>query len=347
MITFNEVINIIYNIKSDSNISIKVKKCKVLLEIEKLLENENPNFGLLSKEDEETLKLFINGKNVDNIEQVYFKSLDKLKFRYLEYKQLAIHDKNLNNIVNILETLLLEIKCNFDSSYIKAYKKYLESIQNKINTIAVIMDGNRRWAKENKTDLKTAYSKGIKKCIDSLYWCIEREIPNLAVFAFSSDNWKRDVSEKEEILEQLKTFYHSYVDNFICLNIKVKFIGQINRFDSEIQTIINSITDKTKNGSKCTLWVALSYNGKDEIIEAIKNYKSETTDINSLFWTKEMPEVDILIRTGGGKRLSGFLLWKISYAELFFKDVLWPDFSEEIFDEIIVEFLQTERKMGA
>ena len=132
MITFNEVINIIYNIKTDSSISIKIKKCKVLLEIEKLLENENPNFGLLSKEDEETLKLFINGKNVDNIEQVYFKSLDKLKFRYLECKQLAIHDKNYNNIVNILETLLLEIKCNFDSSCIKAYKKYLESIQNKI-----------------------------------------------------------------------------------------------------------------------------------------------------------------------------------------------------------------------
>ena len=211
------------------------------------------------------------------------------------------------------------------------------------------MDGNRRWAKINNKSHKYAYGIGIKKCLDCLYWCVERDIEHLAVFGFSTDNWKRDIEDKENICEQLYTLYDKYIDTFICLDVRVKFIGQLYRFEPKCQEMMETIQEKTKDGKKCTLWIAVSYGGKDEIIEGVKQCKGEelTEDsFNKSLWSGEMPEIDILIRTSGTKRLSGFLLWKISYAEIFFIDTLWPDFSEKIFDEIVCESIERERRFG-
>ncbi len=217
--------------------------------------------------------------------------------------------------------------------------------------VAFILDGNRRWAKKH---LISGYSKGIEVAKENILSLIELGIPIATYYIFSQDNNKRSLDE----IKLLKSLFNSFFENnlsFIKDNkIKVNILGDLKSFDESIYLKLKNIKNQELLDHKITLNLAINYSAKQEIVRATKNIMAENIaidDINTdLFakylYTKGMKDPDIVIRTGGEKRLSDFLLWQLSYSEIFFKDMLWPDFTKEHLVQILQEYKTRERRYG-
>lgn len=213
------------------------------------------------------------------------------------------------------------------------------------------MDGNRRWAKERNLPALEGHRKGYDKLKEVLQWCIDEKIPNLIAFTFSTENWNRPEEEVTYLMNLLRDGLSNDATEIKEKGGRVKIVGQRERFSPDIQKVFAEAEEETKGGSN-TLWLALSYGGRAEIVHAVntmlaekKNSVSEE-DVQQYLWTAGMPDPDIIIRTSGEQRLSGFLPWQGVYSELFFIPTYWPAFSREDFAKILEEYRGRERRMG-
>ncbi|KKR48652.1 di-trans,poly-cis-decaprenylcistransferase [Candidatus Roizmanbacteria bacterium RIFCSPLOWO2_01_FULL_40_14] len=230
--------------------------------------------------------------------------------------------------------------------------------------VAFIMDGNRRWARKKGLDVFLGHDEGEERIEPLIDYAIEKGIPYLTFWAFSTENWKRDQKEVEFLLNLFRNDLAKRVDSFHQKNVRLNVIGNLAMFPKDIQKRTQEWMERTKNNTKITVNVALSYGGRDEIIRAIKKITSyelsgearsrsarRITNLTSekfskLLDTAGQPDVDLLIRTGGEQRLSGFLLWQLEYAELYFTETLWPDFTQEEFEKALIEFQKRQRRFG-
>ena len=222
---------------------------------------------------------------------------------------------------------------------------------NPLKHVAFIMDGNGRWGLKNKNSRNQGHKEGLKTVENIINYSLKKDIKYLTFYAFSSENWKRPKKEINYLFKLLKIFLKNKVSEFIKNNIKLKILGE-KKFSKELNYLLNKVEKKTKHNSKIQINLALNYGSKNEIINAIKKLSKKKKTINiknleSFLYTKDIPEPDILIRTGNTKRLSNFLLWQISYSEIFFEKKLWPDFSAKDFNKVITKYRNTKRNYGS
>jgi undecaprenyl diphosphate synthase len=217
--------------------------------------------------------------------------------------------------------------------------------------VGIIMDGNRRWAIEQNYHILEGHRQGISNVVDIATAAQELNIKHLAVYAFSTENWSRNPSEVEDILLLFKTVLPDCVNNLKTNNVKVRFVGHIQSFDDEIQESISKMESIVVANPLLTLWICLSYGGRAEIAAAaeslrLKNETITVDAINNALWTAEMPAPDLIIRTGGEQRMSGFLTWQSIYSELFFVDHYWPSFTANHLKDVLDKFKCRDRRFG-
>ncbi len=223
---------------------------------------------------------------------------------------------------------------------------------NALNHLAIIMDGNGRWAK-NRTLIRTdGHKKGADTVENIAIYCAKNGIKNLTLYAFSTENWKRPKSEVDFLLNLLLKFIKLKENLFLENSIRFHTIGDLSPFSAELKNAISNLKDKTKNNSRLNLILAINYGSQNEIVRAVNSALNNGFEINeqsisSHLDSADFGDVDLMIRTGGEHRLSNFLLWQSSYAELAFTPTLWPDFDTKELDEIIAKFKITHRKFGA
>ncbi len=223
---------------------------------------------------------------------------------------------------------------------------------NDVKHVAIILDGNGRWAKQRGKRRVFGHERGANTVRNITIHASKIKLPFLTLYAFSTENWKRPKSEVEFLMKLLDNYLKKELKTYLEHNVRFNIIGDISKFSSNLQKRIENTINETKKCSGLVQTLAINYGSKDEITRAVNKickFKKEnitTQDIQNNLDTKDMPEVDILIRTGGKKRLSNFLLWQNAYSELFFSDTLWPDFTIEEFDKIIKEFKSIKRNFG-
>ena len=218
---------------------------------------------------------------------------------------------------------------------------------NPVNHVAIIMDGNGRWGIKHKKSRNAGHKAGLKSVERIIKRSIEYNIKILTLFAFSTENWKRPKKEINYLFNLLENFLISKIDEFQKQNIKFKVIGKKN-FSKKLNLLLNSSEKKTSKNSKIQINLALNYGSKIELVNAMKQivknkYNINENNIEKFLYTKNMPNPDILIRTGNTKRLSNFLLWQLAYSEIFFEKKLWPDFNENDYSKIINKFRKVKR----
>lgn len=217
--------------------------------------------------------------------------------------------------------------------------------------IGIILDGNRRWAKEKNLPTLEGHRKGMDKLVDTARWVRDRGIKHLVVYAFSTENWNRSEEEVSYLMNMVKEAAEKELSKLSEENVRVRFVGQKDRLDSSVRESVEKAEEESKGNDALTLWVCLSYGGRPEILQATKSIAESGEEITEEsfgkhLWTDGMPDPDIIVRTGGEKRLSNFLLWQGAYAEIFFVDPYWPDFNEELLDGILTEYAERERRHG-
>lgn len=222
---------------------------------------------------------------------------------------------------------------------------------NKLNHLAIIMDGNGRWAKKRGFIRTKGHDSGANVVENVAKFCIDKDIKNLTLYAFSTENWARPKSEVEYLIKLFKEFLIKKEEIFIKNEIKFETIGDLSKFDDELLNLIAKIKEKTAIFNKLTLTLAVNYGSKDEMVRTVKKLISKGDEINETtisqnLDTAKIGDVDLLIRTGGEQRLSNFLLWQASYAELFFTPTLWPDFSYNELEKIVEKYTKIHRKFG-
>ena len=223
---------------------------------------------------------------------------------------------------------------------------------NQLNHVAIIMDGNGRWGLKKKKSRNFGHLKGIKSVETVIKSSLIRKIPYLTLYTFSTENWKRPESEINFLFDLIRKSLKKKINKIIKQGIRVNIIGKKKGLPQDIKKIVKLIEKKTIKNKKITLNLALNYGSKEEIINAFINLiskKKRKIDINNFeeeLYTRNIPDPEILIRTGGTKRLSNFLLWQLAYTEIFFIDKLWPDFNENDFNKIINKFYNIKRKFG-
>lgn len=219
-----------------------------------------------------------------------------------------------------------------------------------VTCIGCILDGNRRWAKERGLPTLEGHRRGFENLKSAARWVSKREIPHFVAYAFSTENWNRSKEEVEYLMDIFRSAIRESREELGKEGVRVRFLGQRERFSRDIQDGMRETEDATAENSKMTMWICLSYGGRAEITEAAKAAVAEGVlteeGIRAHMWSAEMPDPDIIVRTSGEHRLSNFLLWQSAYAELFFIKPHWPDFSEAILDEILAEFAARERRHG-
>jgi undecaprenyl diphosphate synthase len=226
---------------------------------------------------------------------------------------------------------------------------------NNINTpehIAIIMDGNGRWAKERGLNRTAGHEEGAKVVREITTHCCSIGIKYLTLYAFSTENWKRPKLEVEFLMKLLEKYFKSEVSVYLENNVKFKAIGDLSRFSKNLQKVIKDVEEQTSKCTGLTQVLALNYGSRDEIIRAMKkiqenNLEITEENISASLDTANIPDVDILIRTSGEVRVSNFLLWQIAYAEMFFVPQFWPEFNKYQLDDIINDFNNRERRFGA
>jgi len=218
--------------------------------------------------------------------------------------------------------------------------------------IAIIMDGNGRWGLKKYNDRNKGHYYGLQNINKVIENCIKLKIKYLTLYTFSTENWNRPKKEINYLFYLFKYFYKKNFNKLIENNIRIKFIGDLINIPKDLKPIIKKTQEKTKNNSAITVLFAFNYGAKSELINAFKNIlKNKRKVINeelvsNYLYTKNIPDPDILIRTGGNKRLSNFLLWQLSYAELFFVNKNWPDFNFLDLKTIVNKFAYIQRKFG-
>ena len=223
---------------------------------------------------------------------------------------------------------------------------------NELNHIAIIMDGNGRWGLKKKGSRNYGHLQGLKTIQAIIKSSIRQKIPFLTLYTFSTENWNRPESEINFLFDLIRKSLKKKLKNIIKQGIKINIIGKKEGLPKDIKETIKIIEKRTFHNKVITLNLALNYGSKEEIINACKAFsKTNKKEINvnnfeKKLYTKNMPNPEILIRTGGAKRLSNFLLWQLAYTEIFFIDKLWPDFNERDFNKILNKFYNIKRKFG-
>jgi len=231
-------------------------------------------------------------------------------------------------------------------------KKIIMSHENKPRCIGIIMDGNRRWARNNGLLAVEGHRRGyetLKKCLG---WAREAGVTRVIVYAFSTENWRRSEKEVSYLLELMRTVLQNGLQDLQAQGMRILFIGEKSKFPEDIRSSMEAIEAESGNNTAGMLGIALSYGGRAEIVSAIKKIMPaaiaalDEIAFSNYLWTRDFPDVDLIIRTGGAKRLSNFLLWQAAYAELYFTDVLWPDFGKEEFNKALEFFAEAKRNFG-
>ena len=217
--------------------------------------------------------------------------------------------------------------------------------------VAIIMDGNGRWGIKKKNSRNYGHSKGISVVKNIITSAINKKIKFLTLYAFSTENWKRPKQEVSFLIKLLETYIEKELNNFKKNNIKLKIIGNIKKFPKSLKNKLNNAEKSTYKNNRIQVNIALNYGSKEEIINSIKSLNKLSKSINEkniskYLYTKGIPDPEILIRTGSRNRLSNFLLWQLSYTEIFFVSKLWPDFSKRDFGNIISKFVKVKRNFG-
>ena len=237
----------------------------------------------------------------------------------------------------------------------------LENTINKDNLpkhLAIIMDGNGRWAKQKGLMRAFGHENGTKSVRTVVETSAKLGIENLTLFAFSTENWNRPKMEVELLMSLLINSLKNELKTLQENNIRLNSIGNLDLLPKSAQKKLQEVIETTKNNSRMVLTLALSYGSREELINAVKNISNKVKNniisidkidesiINQHLYTRDLPEVDLLIRTSGEHRISNFLLWQIAYSELYFTDVLWPDFKEDDLYQAIISYQKRERRFG-
>ena len=217
--------------------------------------------------------------------------------------------------------------------------------------IGIILDGNRRWAREKGLPALEGHRAGAEALKETVRAAGEQGIKHVAVFAFSTENWRREPAELSRLMGLFMELAGKHALELAREGARTRFIGQRERFSPALQKSMDAIERDTARNDRITLWICLSYGGRAEITESARALAAEGKEITeeslrARFWSAQMPDPDIIIRTGGEKRLSNFLLWQGAYSELFFLDKLWPDFSKKDLEAVLEEYAARERRMG-
>ena len=223
---------------------------------------------------------------------------------------------------------------------------------NPVKHVAIIMDGNGRWGIKHKQSRNAGHRAGLNTVDLIINQCINHKIQFLTLYTFSSDNWKRPKNEITFLFKLLENFLKKKINKIIEKDIKLKFIGELSKFPIKLHKLIKLSEKKTIKKKKLQVNIALNYGSKIELITAIKKIKKKKIkinekNINKNLYTKDLPDPDILIRTGDTHRLSNFLLWQLSYSEIFFEKKLWPDFNTNDFNKILKKFKHIKRNFGS
>ena len=223
---------------------------------------------------------------------------------------------------------------------------------NPINHVAVIMDGNGRWGIKHKGSRNLGHRAGLKIVEDVIQVSIEEKIKYLTLYTFSTENWKRPKKEVSFLFGLLENFLKEKIDVLIKRKIKLKFIGELKRIPPALKNLIKISEKKTSQNSIIQVNIALNYGSRSELISTLKLINKKKIKINEMnidnnLFTKNIPNPDIMIRTGNTQRLSNFLLWQLAYTEIFFEKKLWPDFKKNDYKKILNKFMLLKRNFGA
>jgi len=223
---------------------------------------------------------------------------------------------------------------------------------NPVKHVAIIMDGNGRWGIKHKNSRNAGHRAGLHTVDLIINQCINHKIEFLTLYTFSSENWKRPKNEITFLFTLLENFLKKKINKIIAKDIKLKFIGELSKLPIQLQKLIKLSEKKTIKKKSLQVNIALNYGSKNELISTIKKIKQKKIklnekNINKNLYTKNLPEPDILIRTGDTHRLSNFLLWQLSYTEIFFEKKLWPDFHVNDFNKILNKFKNVKRNFGS
>jgi len=237
-------------------------------------------------------------------------------------------------------------------------KKLQINLQKVPKHVAIIMDGNGRWAKSKGMSRIFGHRNALTAIRESIESATEIGVKAITLFAFSTENWNRPRIEVDALMSLLISSLKKELSTFQKNNVKVNTIGNTQNLPKNAQKILFNVINQTKNNSKIILTLALSYGAREEIVNTIKNISKKVVNkqleveeidekiINNHLYTFNLPDVDLMIRTSGEKRISNFLLWQIAYAELYFTNILWPDFRREHFFDAIIEYQNRERRFG-
>ncbi len=226
------------------------------------------------------------------------------------------------------------------------------------NHLAIIMDGNGRWAKQKGMLRAIGHENGTKSVRKTVEVCAKLGIKNLTLFAFSTENWNRPKLEVDTLMKLLVSSLKKEIKTLQSNDIRLNAIGNLTNLPKSVQKELHEVIDKTSENTRMTLTLALSYGAREELIQAVKKISNKVKNniisevaidesiINEHLYTHNLPDVDLVIRTSGEHRISNFLLWQIAYAEFYFTNVLWPDFSENDLYEAIISYQKRERRFG-
>ena len=220
---------------------------------------------------------------------------------------------------------------------------------NKLNHVAFIMDGNGRWGRKKGKGRNFGHLKGLETVKNIVKSSIKLNIPIITFYVFSSENWKRPKKEINFLFKLIKTYFSTEIKNVITQGIKINVFGDLKKITLDVRTSIKNTVSLTKKNKKIIVNLAINYGSKNEILSAFKKNKKKLNikNFEQNLYTKNIPNPDILIRTGGHKRLSNFMLWQLAYAELFFSNKLWPDFNKNDLIKIIKSYKSSKRNFGS
>lgn len=224
--------------------------------------------------------------------------------------------------------------------------------ENDLKHIAIIMDGNRRWAEKRNLPSAVGHKKGVEALKRTMRACDDFGIKYLTVYAFSTENWNRKPEEVNFLMNLLGVTLQNELKEMHENNVVISFIGDITQLSSKLQKILKKSVETTKNNTGVHLQIAFNYGSRAEIVHAVKEIVNEgITDITeetitNHLYTKDIPDPDLLIRTGGEMRISNYLLWQIAYSEILVLDTFWPDFDKELLTQCVLEFNHRNRRFG-
>lgn len=240
-------------------------------------------------------------------------------------------------------------------AFFSSSTRQVPEIVNVPRHVAVIMDGNGRWAKKRFMPRVAGHKRGVETVRDTIKSCIEMGVEYLTLFAFSSENWRRPAEEVSLLMQLFVYALEQEVAKLHESNIRLRIVGDLTHFEPKLQALIHQGVELTRNNTRLTLTVAANYGGRWDILQATHHLLQDKPDLATTFTEEDLapylsmsfaPEPDLFIRTGGEQRISNFLLWQLAYTELYFTNTLWPDFDRKSLDLAIQSYQQRERRFG-